>query len=496
MIEFVKDTAKVFGRALRLLFFFPVKRYPADPSRTTIVALITMAIGATAVAETSVAGDHSSISGPGVIIAIGGWLVFAMVLWLSKPRYALFGLPRVLADSAALSTLTTLMSAGAYALCKRYADIGGWSLFAVFAGLILWWAVALWRAGRHAWTGSQWRFGFRPVQYAAIIALLLPDAPMVRGNDTQPGFDIWRTAQAYYSYYAGYYGIDGEDEDGAPVKLVDVEQTYYRQPLLVQQALDKVQPSDPTRSELYFLAAASFADQDVFKSEVEKTRALFDQRFATAGHSIVAINHADTVDDLPLANVSNMTSLLAGLARKMDTENDVLVMFLTSHGSPGRFSVSFSGFSLNDLTPQALRTMLDASGIKNRVLIISACYSGSFIDMLADDNTLVITAASDKRTSFGCSNEREWTFFGDAFFNHALRETYSFEAAYAKARETVGGWEREQGITPSDPQMSAGHAIHAKLKEVAQAFAQNQAKAGDASGSVPGAAVRRSADAR
>ena len=118
--------------------------------------------------------------------------------------------------------------------------------------------------------------------------------------------------------------------------------------------------------------------------------------------------------------------------------------------------------------------MLDTSGIKNRVLIISACYSGSFVEELASDNTLIMTAASDNRTSFGCSNEREWTFFGDALFNHALRETYSFESAFAKARETVSQWEREQGITPSDPQISAGSAIHAKLKDVAEAFAQQQ----------------------
>lgn len=474
MLELAIDVLATFVRALRLLFLRPVARYATEPSRTALVVLITISIASGMLLEAAIAGENRYVSGWGVLAAAGGWIAYTVMLWLAKPRYALFGLSRILADSAAISTLTAVMVAAVYVAAKSYGNDESWPLCGVFAALALWWAIALWRAGRTAWTGSQWRYGFRAAQYAVIVALLMPDAPIVRGDATQPGFDVWKTANSYYSYYAGVYGNGEEDDDSSPVKLVDVERTYYMQPQLVSAALDKVQPSDSNRSEIYLLAAAGFAGQDVFKSEVEKTRELFDKRFGTAGRSIVAINHADTVEDTPLANVSNMESLLAGLAQKMDTENDVLVMFLTSHGTRGRFAVSFSGFSFNSLTPSALRTMLDTSGIKNRVLIISACYSGSFVEELAGDNTLIMTAASDSRTSFGCSNEREWTFFGDALFNHALRETYSFEAAFAKARETVGQWEREQGITPSDPQMSAGSAIHAKLKDVAEAFVREQ----------------------
>lgn len=475
MLELAIDVLGTFVRALRLLFLRPVARYATEPSRTAVIVLITISIASGTLLEAAIAGENRYVSGWGVLAAAGGWIAYTVMLWLAKPRYAPFGLPRILADSAAISTLTAAMVAAVYVGGKRYGTDESWTLFGIFGALALWWAIALWRAGRTAWTGSQWRYGFRAAQYAIIVALLMPDAPIVRGDATQPSFDVWKTANAYYSYYAGVYGDGEEDDDSSPVKLVDVERTYYMQPQLVSAALDKVLPSDPNRSEIYLLAAAGFADQDVFKSEVEKTRELFDKRFGTAGRSILAINHADTVEDTPLASVSNMESLLAGLAQKMDTENDVLVMFLTSHGTRGLFAVSFSGFSFNSLTPDALRAMLDTSGIKNRVLIISACYSGSFLEELAGDNTLIMTAASDSRTSFGCSNEREWTFFGDALFNHALRETYSFESAFAKARETVGRWEREQGITPSDPQMSAGSAIHAKLKDVAETFARQQA---------------------
>ncbi len=496
MLELAMDVLGTFVRAFRLLFLRPVTRYATEPSRTAVVVLITISIASGTLLEAAIAGENRYVSGWGVLAAAGGWAAYTLLLWLAKPHYAPFGLPRILADSAAIGTLTAAMVAAVYVAGKSTGNAEGWPLFGVFGALALWWAIALWRTGRTAWTGSQWRYGFRAAQYAVIVALLMPDAPVVRGDATQPGFDVWKTAHAYYSFYTGLYGSGEEDDGSSPVKWVDVERTYYMQPQLVSAALEKVLPSDPDRSEIYLLAAAGFADQDVFKSEVEKTRELFDKRFGTAGRSIVAINHADTVEDTPLANVSNIENLLAGLAHKMDTENDVLVMFLTSHGTRGRFAVNFSGFSFNSLTPGVLRAMLDTSGIKNRVLIISACFSGSFVKELASDNTLIMTAASDSRTSFGCSNEREWTFFGDALFNHALRETYSFESAFAKARETVGQWEREQGITPSDPQMSAGSAIHAKLKDVAEAFAQQQASSQESTKEEDTPTLRQAADSR
>jgi Peptidase C13 family len=58
---------------------------------------------------------------------------------------------------------------------------------------------------------------------------------------------------------------------------------------------------------------------------------------------------------------------------------------------------------------------------QHRVVIVSACYSGVFVGPLANDNTLVITAAYFDHSSFGCQDKVKWTYFGDAFFNRALR---------------------------------------------------------------------------
>ncbi|MFX5684818.1 C13 family peptidase, partial [Acinetobacter baumannii] len=76
---------------------------------------------------------------------------------------------------------------------------------------------------------------------------------------------------------------------------------------------------------------------------------------------------------------------------------------------------------------------LDGLGIKRRVVILSACFAGVFVPVLASDDTAVLTAASSDRTSFGCQADADWTFFGDALVNHALRKAQPLDAAAREA---------------------------------------------------------------
>jgi hypothetical protein len=129
-------------------------------------------------------------------------------------------------------------------------------------------------------------------------------------------------------------------------------------------------------------------------------------------------------------------------------------------------SARFWPFGINDLSAQALATALDDSGIKWRVLVVSACYSGGFIDYLRNDHTLVITAARWDRNSFGCGHEEAFTYFGRAYFDQALRRETSFVRAFDRARDLVSRREKAEGYVPSEPQIAVGRAIVAKLAEI------------------------------
>ena len=104
----------------------------------------------------------------------------------------------------------------------------------------------------------------------------------------------------------------------------------------------------------------------------------------------------------------------------MDPAKDVLVVARTSHGSPGGVSV-VAGRRESILSPIMLKRMLDASGATLSRRDRLGLLSGVFARALADPRTLVITAASADRPSFGCQDGATWTYFGEAFYNQALR---------------------------------------------------------------------------
>ena len=238
---------------------------------------------------------------------------------------------------------------------------------------------------------------------------------------------------------------------------------------LLLDAATKLEPSRPDRPEIYFLGFASFAGQDVFKRELTAVQSIIDERFGTRGRSMLLLNHRDTTETYPLATPRNLALALQAIGERMDADKDVLMLFITTHGLPGRLAVDFSPtFRMRDLDPAGLARSLDDAGIKNRILVISACYSGSFMPALANLDSIVITAARGDRTSFGCSNTRSWTYFGDAFFNRALRQTRHLPDAFKQAYETVSGWEKTQKLTPSEPQIHLGTSLKPKLDALAR----------------------------
>ena len=135
---------------------------------------------------------------------------------------------------------------------------------------------------------------------------------------------------------------------------------------------------------------------------------------------------------------------------------------------------------MEDLDAAWLREALDASGIRWRVIIVSACYSGSFIDDLASPTTVIITASAADKMSFGCTNNAEMTYFGQAFFAESVRSNTSFAAAFKEARLRVQERERIMGFEPSEPQMAIGSLMETALPAFEKAlFQQSRAPVGD-----------------
>jgi len=104
------------------------------------------------------------------------------------------------------------------------------------------------------------------------------------------------------------------------------------------------------------------------------------------------------------------------------------------------------------------------AGIRWKVIVISACYSGGFVEPLKDGYSLIATAADAENKSFGCSDENEFTYYGEALFQDQLANNVSLLDAFPKAIESITEREKREKKEPSNPQLWLEPSIVERLQ--------------------------------
>jgi hypothetical protein len=229
----------------------------------------------------------------------------------------------------------------------------------------------------------------------------------------------------------------------------------------------RVAATEPGKTGVYFVGFAGVGRQKTFADEIKLAAQRIADRYDSAQRTVLLLNDRRDLDSHPLATVEGLKLALRDLAAKMDIDQDVLFLSLSSHGSDDAYlSVSNTAVSLRDLSGSDLAEALRGSGIKWKVIVISACYAGAFIDALRDDNTAIFTASAADRTSFGCSDDRDLTYFGEAFYRDALPKSATLQEAFDAAKADLAGREAREHIRASNPQEFIGPAIRKKLAEI------------------------------
>jgi hypothetical protein len=288
----------------------------------------------------------------------------------------------------------------------------------------------------------------RPALVAVALVALSPGAFALLNLDTR----LWvseETAQ------------DEDSEDPAAT-----EELFYDQPAMIAAAVARVEASRPGRAAAFFVGFAGDGAPGVFRREAQFAAQAFAARYGSGDRTVLLVNDDEDRDSYPLASVSGLAQTLKLLAARMDPDQDVLMLFLTSHGSQDGLEVENGSLPLGQLAPQDLRQALDESGIKWRVVVVSACYAGVFIDALRNDTTAIVTAADAKHSSFGCEDDRELTWFGEAFLKDALPGSGSLEEAFGSAARLISQREQAGHEVHSNPQLYMGARIAAKLREL------------------------------
>lgn len=233
-------------------------------------------------------------------------------------------------------------------------------------------------------------------------------------------------------------------------------------------ALQSLPPQRPGVQDVYFLIVGGDGEDEVFPRDVAVAQSALESHFAVGDRGVVLLN-SKGYERYPLATVTSIERAVAHLGEVMDPDEDVLFVHLASHGGRrGNFSLAQPGISLADLMPDTFRQMLDQAGIRHQVVVVSACYSGQWQESLATENNIIMMSARSDRTSFGCGDASDMTWFTRAVYRDgalALNDPQAFFSTVASFIET---WETEEGFEEdrrSEPQFHLGDKFIGLLME-------------------------------
>jgi hypothetical protein len=239
---------------------------------------------------------------------------------------------------------------------------------------------------------------------------------------------------------------------------IDAEQLWTAQPGLLSAALARLPERAGPAPKTFVVGVAAGGMQRIFGREAGKAGSVLAGRFGPGSAAAVLSNSADDLKRLPMANRTNLAAVLGEIGRRADPRRDLVVLYLASHGSrDAELSTGLPDYTrLQPITADFLADALRKAGIGRRMVVVSACYSGSWIKPLASPDTILLTASAADRTSFGCDDERDTTVFGEAFVRHAAERGISLQDAFAAMRADINAQEAKSSGARSLPQSSVG----------------------------------------
>jgi hypothetical protein len=178
------------------------------------------------------------------------------------------------------------------------------------------------------------------------------------------------------------------------------------------------------------------------------------QAFAKIGFSKAnmvqfSVDYDEGTEHAGITEIANALQAVAARAK------DGCLIYFTSHGVP-------EGIIVGDavLRPNQMRDILNnACGSRPAVIVMSACFSGAFVAPLQADSRIIMTAARPDRTSFGCGEMDEHTFFDDCFLR-AMPMASDFPGLGGLVQQCVAEREVQMKATPpSEPQVNVGPGV-------------------------------------
>ncbi len=262
-------------------------------------------------------------------------------------------------------------------------------------------------------------------------------------------------AGQYYPSQQDWAAREREQAAGTEARL-------YTESSRLQSVLSSLAPQRPGVRDVYFLAIGGDGTERVFSREVNWVSERLGGVLDLKRRQIKLVNGGTS--EQPLATRTSVREALNALDGLMDPDEDLLLVHMVSHGlRNGDLVLDTRNLRLNNLTVDDGRDWLNNLKVKHQWVVVSACYSGQWVNALAAPQRAVFSSAAQDRTSFGCGDDSERTWFSTALYGEDMTAgIHDPDAWFAAASDRVSAMEAEQAVPEDEyslPQKSVGKAF-------------------------------------
>tara|TARA_B100000700_G_C14773213_1_gene727706 strand:- start:91 stop:867 length:777 start_codon:yes stop_codon:yes gene_type:complete len=182
-------------------------------------------------------------------------------------------------------------------------------------------------------------------------------------------------------------------------------------------------------------------------------------------HSYIFSNKGlQTKAKLPFFSEKKLEFLIKNIGESV-TEKDIIILTISSHGFPGGINYRIGISPSMSLTGDKIEEIIKPIQEKNILFIISSCYSGSLIKYLEGKYSIIFTASSANKPSFGCDKESSNSWFIESLYEsyHNYQNTekrFSLKRWFNKTKSIVKNKEASYGYPHSFPQIFIGKNVN------------------------------------
>jgi len=242
--------------------------------------------------------------------------------------------------------------------------------------------------------GYQYEGQFRYFSFHGQGTLTRPDGVVIRGEfengyahgngtRTRPAEgDAQAQVEKGYFVRGRYYASEEAYQKNRHAQAAQIEARLYTESSRLQSVLSSLAPQRPGVRDVYLLVVGGDGTEGVFAREVDWVAERLGSVFDLKRRHVKLVNGGS--DDLPLATRTSVREALEALDALMDPNEDLLMVHLVSHGSrEGALLLDDHNLTLNDLSVADGKQWLNALKARHQWLVVSACYSGQWVDALA-----------------------------------------------------------------------------------------------------------------